>query len=148
MKNETLKQFSDRMGKVNKEWEYQVGPRHSGRSRAGFNFEGQLCCMECSGFKTYDGLPNKMAQAFYMAIQDPKIWYWTEYMVCGPDRAKAICEAYNASPDEAPYAEEENTWFNLCFKTWEDLMVFVYDRHTGAFKEKWGEEKKEYVNCF
>ena len=63
-------------------------------------------------------------------------------------RAKRMMKEYGAkSFNEDPYPREEGVWFYLSFNTFEDMMKLVWDIHTGAFKEKWGDEAKDYQSC-
>lgn len=145
---ETLEQFSERMSHVEKIREHIVGSRHSGNSRAVFKFEGQYCYLESTGFATYKdlGIPV-IGKALLMALNKPSDYWWTDYMSYGKQRAKKIAKYYNATLSEAPYAKESEKWFYYCFNEFEDLMRFVYDRHTGVFIKIHGRECNNYVSC-
>lgn len=153
--NETFQEFCERMSKVEKLEEFNVGRACYGDSRAIFDFEGQYCFLESRGFRT---LPKDMrgrqatpAQMFFIAMAKP-ISYWLHTrLFYGKDRAKMLAKYYSASRiEEDPYPREDDMWFSLVFKgenDWDKLMKLVWDIHTGEFKEKFGEEAKEYQSC-
>jgi len=145
---ETLQQFTERMSKVHKEDEVHIGPRGAGHSRATFKFEGQYCYLESYGFSTFEILSNLMARAAKMAVSKPDHHWWTDYMSYGKRRANKIAKYYNAELWEAPYARESGKWFCYTFKEFEDLMRFVFDRHTGTFIKTHGKEPTPYISCF
>jgi hypothetical protein len=150
-KTETLEGFTGRMSKVEKSEEFQVGRACSGDTRSIFQFEGQWCHLESRGFRT---LPKGQAhvatpaQMFYVAMGNPTDWWVHSRLIYGKDRAKRLMRHYGAfGIEEDPYPREEGVWFCLQFRKFEELMRMVWDIHTGAFKELWGDEPKEYESC-
>jgi hypothetical protein len=151
MTTETLEQFSERMSQVNKEWEHDVGRSCYGNKRAMFVFENQSIFNESRGFRVapYKSRSNPLAKALWMLKEEPRDYWWTGYATFSRIKAKKIAKYYNAKIEENPYAEVANTWFHYTGMIWEDVMRFVYDRHTGKFVEMFGEEfsfSREAVN--
>ena len=147
---ETLEKFTKRMSQVAKEEELCIGSQYRGHSRAVFKFENQYCYLEQIGYKSFPARSNipKVAQALIMTFgEEPSDYWWTDYMSYGKERAELIALHYGATIEEAPYAMEVNTWFYYVFDKFEDLMRFVYDRHTGKFIELWGKEPILYRSC-
>jgi len=149
--NETFEQFCDRMSKVEKKEEFVVGRAYQGNSRAIFDFEGQCCWLESFGYRT---LPKDQmttytpAQMMWAISGTPSDQWIHSHLFYTKDRAKRMMKEYRAKRfDEDPYPREEGVWFFLVFAEFEDLMRLVWDIHTGAFKEKWGDEAKEYESC-
>lgn len=149
--SETLEQFCERMGKVEKRDELIVGRASSGDTRAIFEFEGQCCFLESRGFRR---LPSRQyggvspAQMLWIASATPTDYWVHSRLFYTKSRAKRLAKHYGASSiEEDPYPREEGVWFYLTFKTFEDLMKIVWDIHTGTFKELWGDEAKEYQSC-
>ena len=150
--NETFEQFCERMEQVEKKSEVVVGRACYGDTRAVFEFEGQTCWLESRGFRT---LPADMrgrqatpAQMLWVASSEPKEWWVHSRLLYTEKRAKRMMKEYGAAAyEEDPYPREEGVWFYLSFATFEGLMRLAWDIHTGAFKEKWGDEAKEYESC-
>lgn len=137
--SETLEQFTARMSLIGKEAEFLVGSRRSGHSRAVFCFDGQHCFLESRGFSPYLSLSPPW-RGIFMALKEPTTWWWADFMIGGKERARRIASHYSADIFESPYSAEEGFWFHLTFKTFEGLMRFVHDRHTGVFAEIFGEK--------
>ena len=144
-KLETLEQFTERMGKVEKNWERQVGRACCGHTRAEFQFAGQFCYCESTGWKTYSKLQiSELAKAVLMVNSpEPSESWWTDFTTYGKKRSEKIAKYYNATISNSPYAEteEEEKWYFYEFQTFEDLMKFVYDRHTGEFENHLGSDQ-------
>lgn len=149
--NETFEQFVERMSKIEKIEEYTIGQAHRGDTRAIFEFEGQHCYLESRGFRRMPERqthPATPAQMFYIASANPYDWWSHSHLIYGKDRVSKMMKHYGAiSFEEDPYPREEDVWFYLNFRDFEDLMKIVWDIHTGAFKELWGDEPKDYESC-
>lgn len=148
--NETIEEFTERMSKVEFKKQYQVGRAYQGDTREVYEYEGQMCLLECRGYRTApkNGTVTP-AMMYYVACSDPSDYWDHCQLIYGKERANKIAKYYGAKNiDEAPYAQEEGKWFSILFNEFEDLMKMVYDIHTGKWLELWGKEAKEYVNCF
>lgn len=148
---ESLEAFTERMSKVEFKEQLVIGRVHQGNTRSIYLFENQHCFLESFGYRTLGKLKTTAtpAQMFYVASSEPSDKWVHARLICGKKRATKMAKYYGAYDiEEAPYAQEENTWFSLLFRDFEDLMKVIYDIHTGKFLEMWGKEEKEYVNCF
>lgn len=150
---ETLAEFTERMSKVEKVDEFQVGRAHQGWSRATFEFEKQWCFVDQIGYRTLPpnrGRPYTPAQMYYVASGPEPKDRWTHcHLLYTKERAEKLMKHYGALHyEEDPYPREEGVWFALVFGSFEDLMKMVYDIYTGKFTELWGENAKRYESCF
>ena len=147
--SETFEQFAERMSRVEKTDEFFVGPRHAGNTRALFEFEGQHCQLETFNMPFY-GYPDRTPPLVrcIQAIHNPPSFYWIHSrLFYGKARAKTLAKHYGATFNEDEYPREAGAWFYLVFKEFEDLMRLAWDIHTGRFKERFGDEAKEYQSC-
>lgn len=149
--SETFEQFCERMLLVEKKSELIVGRASQGNTRSVFDFEGQCCWLESFGYRT---LPKEQrstytpAQMMWAISGNPMEQWVHSRLFYTKARAKRMMKEYGAKCyEEDPYPREEGVWFFLSFSTFEDLMKLVWDIHTGAFKEKWGDEAKDYESC-
>jgi hypothetical protein len=142
---ETFEQFTERMSDVEMDKQYVVGRACYGHTRSIFMFEGQCCWLESSGYRTNPVKSNlhAMAKALFVLGAEPKDEWQTQWCAKGEERAKKISKHYGGTYNENPYADEP--WFNLCFAEFENLMRFVYDRHTGEFEKLFGNLEDQFV---
>jgi hypothetical protein len=158
--NETFEQFCERMNNVEKKEEFVVGQAHRGDTRAIYDFEGQICCLESFGYRTMPKNIKKPtpSQLFWTISGNEPTDRWVHcQLIYGPghsgkkqERIKRIAKYYKAEFAEDPYPWEEGVWFYMYFDgedNWERLMRLAWDRHTGKFLELWGDEAKEYKSC-
>ena len=137
---ETFEVFLERMSNVEKTRENVVGRAHQGHTRAIFNFEGAVCCLESRGYRTTPANTkvHTMAQVFWVAFgPEPSDYWWCCWCVNGKGLANQISKHYNGEVQEVYYPPETGSWWHIRFDQFEDLIRWVYDRMvTGEFYKR------------
>jgi len=133
---ETLEQFTERMGAVEKEEEFWVNERR-GHSRAVFKFEGMYCCLESTGYVTPPSGMSPGARLSLILRHEPTDYWWTDFEEFGESRSRRIARHYGGRAEETPYGEDG--WYYFHFDEFENLCKLLYDRKTGVFDEMWKE---------
>ena len=128
---ETFDCFLERMSQVESIREMTVGRAHQGNTRAIFNFEGAVCCLESRNYRTLP--PSKsghsLAQAFWMVMgPEPRDYWWTTWALEGRGLANQIAKHYGGRIEEVYYPPETGSWWFFKFDQFENLIKLVYDR--------------------
>jgi len=145
---ETLEQFTERMSKVEKRDELIIGMRSSGHTRTIFDFEGQVCWLESTGYRM---IPKRIinptpAMEFFASSSEPSDYWMHSKLFHGKSRAYKIKEYYGGKfVDDDPYPPDgqEDQWFSVTFNEFEDLMKMVYAIYTGEHEKMFGVEPYE-----